>query len=246
MVLRLRQRQPPLVNLLRFIAPTMNRAFAPLALLISTAACQPSATAEEAPRLAPAAARAASEAPGLKTAIFAGGCYWGVEGVFSHVTGVTSAVSGFHGGSGTTADYELVSAGSTGHAEAVQVTYDPAKVRYDQLLRIFFSVVADPTTLNRQGPDSGTQYRSALVPQSEEQRAVAAAYLTQLGTSRLWPRRIVTRIEEHRRFYPAEVYHQDFMLKNPRHGYIVAWDAPKVDALKTLFPTFYKTSFTPG
>jgi peptide-methionine (S)-S-oxide reductase len=214
--------------------------------LAFAAACQQTATAEEAPRLAPVATRTANETSGLKTAIFAGGCYWGVEGVFSHVAGVTSAVSGFHGGSGTTAEYETVSSGRSGHAEAVQVTYDPAKVRYDQLLRIFFSVIADPTTLNRQGPDSGTQYRSALVPLSEEQRAVAAAYLTQLGASRLWSRPIVTRIEAHRRFYPAEAYHQDFMLKNPRHGYIVAWDAPKVAALKAMFPANYKTGYTPG
>jgi peptide-methionine (S)-S-oxide reductase len=214
--------------------------------LTMAAACQQTATAEEAPRLAPVAAHTASESAGLKTAIFAGGCYWGVEGVFSHVNGVTSAVSGFHGGSSASAEYETVSGGATGHAEAVQITYNPAIVRYDQLLRIFFSVVADPTTLNRQGPDSGTQYRSALVPLSEEQRAVAAAYLTQLGASHLWPRRIVTRVEDHRRFFPAEAYHQDFMFKNPRHGYIVAWDAPKVAALKAMFPTFYKSSFTPG
>ncbi len=224
----------------------MKRALALFALLLSTTACQQSATAEEVPHLAPAATRAAMEAPGLKTAIFAGGCYWGVEGVFSHINGVTSAVSGFHGGSAATAEYERVSDGNTGHAEAVRVTYDPTKVRYDQLLRIFFSVVADPTTLNRQGPDSGTQYRSAIVPMSDEQRVVAAAYLSQLGAARIWNRPIVTRIEGFQRFYPAEAYHQDFMLNNPRHGYIVAWDAPKVAALKAMFPTMYKASFTPG
>jgi peptide-methionine (S)-S-oxide reductase len=224
----------------------MKRGIVLFAMLAFTAACQQSATAEEVPHLTPVATYAANETPGLKTAIFAGGCYWGVEGVFSHVAGVSSAVSGFHGGSGTSAEYDLVSGGDTGHAEAVRVTYDPAKVRYDQLLRIFFSVIADPTTLNRQGPDSGTQYRSALVPLSEEQRAVAAAYLTQLRTSRMWSRPIVTRIEGYRRFYPAETYHQDFMLKNPRHGYIVAWDAPKVAALKALFPAQYKAGFTPG
>jgi peptide-methionine (S)-S-oxide reductase len=223
----------------------MTRALALVALLISTTACQQSATAEEV-KLTPVATRSASEAPGLKTAIFAGGCYWGVEGVFSHVTGVTSAVAGFHGGSAATAEYDQVTSGATGHAESVQVTYDPAKVRYDQLLRIFFSVVADPTTLNRQGPDTGTHYRTALVPMSEEQRAVAAAYLAQLKAARIWNRPIVTRIEDYRRFYPAEAYHQDFMAKNPRHGYILAWDVQKVAALKAMFPMHYKASFTPG
>jgi peptide-methionine (S)-S-oxide reductase len=190
--------------------------------------------------------RQADEAAGLKSAIFAGGCYWGVEGVFSHVTGVTSAVSGFHGGSGSSAEYDRVSAGNTGHAESVRVTYDPAKVRYDQLLRMFFSVAADPTQLNRQGPDSGTQYRSALVPLSAEQRAVATAYLAQMRTSGVWRAPIVTRIEAYQRFYPAAAYHQDFMAKNPRHPYILAWDVAKVTALQRLFPAMYKRGFTTG
>ncbi len=210
------------------------------------AACQQSAGAEEAPRVAPAASRTANEPPGLKTAIFAGGCYWGIEGVFSHITGVTSAVSGFHGGAGQTAQYERVSGGDTGHAESVRVTYDPAKVRYDQLLRIFFSVGADPTQLNRQGPDSGTQYRSALVPLNEEQRAVAAAYLAQLRASGLWRAPIVTRIEAYQRFYPGPAAHQDFMANNPDHPYILAWDVAKVNALKRLFPQNYKRGFTPN
>lgn len=196
--------------------------------------------------LAPAAAVAANEPTGLKTAVFAGGCFWGVEGVFSHVTGVVSAVSGYHGGTAAKATYDQVSAGTTGHAEAVRVTYDPAIVRYDQLLRIFFSVVADPTTLNRQGPDEGLHYRSALVPMSEEQRRVASAYLAQLSASRLWNAPIVTRVERHLRFYPAETYHQDFMAKNPRHPYILAWDLAKVEALRRLFPTQYKVRFTSG
>lgn len=220
---------------------------APLALVLALGALLPqTASAAERAVLAPAAVRQANESAGLKTAVFAGGCFWGIEGVFSHVQGVTSAVSGYHGGTRGKANYEDVSAGRTGHAESVRVTYDPGRVRYDQLLRIFFSVGADPTLLNRQGPDVGLQYRSALVPVSEEQRLVASAYLAQLGASRIWRDPIVTRIEPMLRFYPAEDYHQDFMAKNPRHPYILAWDVAKVAALKRLFPTHYKAAFTPG
>jgi peptide-methionine (S)-S-oxide reductase len=201
------------------------------------------AISEDAVR-APAAVRQANEAPGLKTAIFAGGCFWGVEAVFSHLQGVTSAVSGYHGGRSADGTYEAVSGGNTGHAEAVRVTYDPAKIRYDQLLRVFFSVVTDPTQLNRQGPDTGTQYRNALVPTSPEQRLVAMAYLAQLRETGLWKRPIVTRVEPLRRFVPAEGYHQDFMLKNPRHPYITRWDAPKVEALRRVYPALWKPGFT--
>ena len=192
---------------------------------------------------APQAKRVAKEGTGLKTAIFAGGCFWGVEAVFSHVKGVKSAVSGYHGGTERQADYKLVSSGVTDHAEAVKVTYDPQVIRYDQLLRIYFSVVADPTQLNRQGPDTGAQYRSAIVPVSAEQNAVARAYIAQLKAARLWDRPIVTRIERAQGFYPAEGYHQDFAAKNPRHGYIVRWDAPKVAALKRLYPGVYSARF---
>lgn len=205
-------------------------------------ACGGPAIAEE-PVNAPAAARPAKEKPGLKTAVFAGGCFWGVEGVFSHVKGVTGAVSGFHGGTKAGAKYDIVTSGVTDHAESVRVTYDPAVVRYDQLLRIFFSVVADPTLKNRQGPDVGAHYRSAIVPMNAEQAAVAKAYLAQLGASGLWSKPIVTRIEAYKGFYPAEGYHQDFMLNNPKHGYILRWDAPKVAALKTMFPGLYRASF---
>jgi peptide-methionine (S)-S-oxide reductase len=205
-------------------------------------ACAGPAVAEE-PVNAPAAARIAKEPKGLKTAIFAGGCFWGVEGVFSHVKGVTSAVSGFHGGNAASAKYDIIVGGTTDHAESVKVTYDPAVVRYDQLLRIFFSVVADPTLKNRQGPDVGAHYRSAIVPMNAEQAAVAKAYIAQLGKAGLWDKPIVTRIEPYKAFYKAESYHQDFMANNPRHGYIVRWDAPKVAALKTMFPTLYRASF---
>jgi peptide-methionine (S)-S-oxide reductase len=213
---------------------------------LAAAACQQPLQAAERAVNAPAAVRTANEAPGLRTAVFAGGCFWGVEGVFSHVDGVTSVVSGYHGGNGSTARYEMVSRGNTDHAEAVRVTYDPAKVRYDELLRIFFSVVADPTQLNRQGPDTGSQYRSALVPLTEEQRLTASAYLAQLRASGLWKAPIVTRIERYRRFYPAEADHQDFMAKNPAHPYIKAWDAPKVQSLRRLFPRDYRPGFTLG
>lgn len=209
---------------------------------LALSACADPAVAEE-PVNAPAAARPAKEARGLKTAIFAGGCFWGVEGVFSHVKGVTGVVSGYHGGNRQSASYDLVSSGVTDHAEAVKITYDPTVVRYDQLLQVLFSVVADPTLKNRQGPDTGAQYRSAIVPTNAEQAAVARAYLAQLGKSGLWKRPVVTAIEPYKAFYPAEAYHQDFMLRNPRHGYILRWDAPKVAALRQMFPGLYRASF---
>lgn len=223
----------------------MQRASLLLAAMVSVvvAACQQPAAAAERAVAAPAAARIAKESTGLKTAIFAGGCFWGVEGVFSHVKGVTSAVSGFHGGSKKSASYSVVSSGMTDHAEAVKVTYDPRVVRYDELLRIFFSVAADPTQLNRQGPDKGPQYRSALVPTSPEQAAVAKAYLAQLSKAKLWSNPIVTRIEQPSGFFPAEGYHQDFMLRNPRSGYVLAWDAPKLKALEAMYPGHYTPRF---
>ena len=201
------------------------------------------AQAEEQVVNAPAPTRIAKEGIGLKTAIFAGGCFWGVEGVFSHVKGVKSAVSGFHGGSSGTAQYRTIITGTTNHAEAVKITYDPYVVRYDELLRIFFSVVTDPTQLNRQGPDVGAHYRSALVPLNGEQRAVAKAYLKQLDASGLWDRPVVTRIEKHRAFYAAEDYHQDYMVHNPGSGYIMRYDQPKVAALKSMFPRDYREDF---
>jgi peptide-methionine (S)-S-oxide reductase len=192
---------------------------------------------------APAAQRIAKEGKGLKTAIFAGGCFWGVEGVFSHVKGVKSAVSGFHGGAAGTAQYRTIITGVTNHAEAVRITYDPYVVRYDELLRIFFSVVTDPTQLNRQGPDVGAHYRSALVPLNQEQRMVAEAYLEQLDASGLWDKPVVTKIEQLRAFYAAEDYHQDYMVHNPYSGYIMRFDQPKVDALKAMFPRDYREEF---
>ena len=204
------------------------------------------AVAAESTFNAPAAQRQARENRGLKTAIFAGGCFWGVEAVFSHTRGVTSAVSGYHGGSAATANYDEVSAGGTGHAEAVRVTYDPKVVRYDQLLQVLFSVVADPTLRDRQGPDVGSQYRAAIVPLSNEQRTVATSYLAQMRSSGVWDDPIVVQVERAQRFYPAEEYHQDFARKNPNHPYIRRWDAPKVAALRAKYPALYRATFQTG
>lgn len=219
-------------------------ALAALAALLATACLQPAQA--EAVVSAPEAVVKAKEAKGLKTAVFAGGCFWGMEAVFSHVKGVSSVVSGFEGGKRADAHYETVSAGTTGHAESVRITYDPAVVRYDQLLQVFFSVASDPTQLNRQYPDTGTQYRNAIVPQSPEQTRVTAGYLAQLKALNLWKRPIVTAVEPNRGFFAAEDYHQDFALKNPDHGYIRMWDAPKVSALKRVFPGLWKPDFTRG
>jgi peptide-methionine (S)-S-oxide reductase len=212
---------------------------------LAVAACAP-AVAAESTFNAPVAERVAREGSGLKTAYFAGGCFWGVEAVFSHMKGVKSAVSGYHGGNGETATYQQVSTGTTQHAEAVKVVYDPSVVRYDQLLRVFFSVVADPTLRNRQGPDTGPQYRAALIPVNAEQRAVASAYLAQMRSSGVWSRPIVTEIETAKRFYEAEEYHQDFAKKNPGHPYIRRWDAPKVAAFREMFPSLYNANFQTG
>lgn len=190
--------------------------------------------------LAPAPAILAPVSGHRETAIFAGGCFWGVEGVFSHVKGVISATSGYTGGKVGRADYETVSTGTTGHAESVKVVFDPAQVNYADLLRIYFSVVADPTLLNRQGPDRGTQYRTALFPLSAAQDKVARAYIAQLSYAHIYSRPIVTRIEVSRTFYPAEAYHQDFMARNPTYPYIVVNDRPKVEALKRMFPAHWK------
>jgi peptide-methionine (S)-S-oxide reductase len=191
---------------------------------------------------APVATRQADES-GLQTAIFAAGCFWGIEAVFAHTKGVHSSVSGYHGGTQQQASYRLVASGVTDHAESVRVVYDPSVIRYDQLLQILFSVGADPTLLNRQGPDRGPQYRSAIVPLSAEQRAVAQSYIWQMGRSGVWDDPIVVAIEEPKRFYEAEAYHQDFAYKNPDNAYIRRWDAPKVAALRTMFPQFYRSEF---
>jgi len=224
----------------------MRHHFALLAAALAVTACQTPANAAESVVAAPAAKRVAHEGPGLKTAIFSGGCFWGVEAVFSHVKGVHSAISGYDGGDARNPNYEQVSTGTTGYRESVKVTYDPKVVRYDQLLQVFFSVIADPTLRNRQGPDEGTQYNAALVPLNKEQHDVAAAYLAQMKASGKWKSPIVTGIAADKPFYPAEGYHQDFAEKNPTHPYIRYWDLPKVAALKKLYPSLYNPTFQMG
>lgn len=179
------------------------------------------------------------------TAILAGGCFWGVEGVFSHVKGVISVESGYHGGSAATAKYELTHDGTSGHAEAVRIVYDPSQVSYGTLLRVLFSVIADPTLKNRQGPDVGPQYRAAIVPVDATQRQVATAYLAQIRSGRFFDKPVIVPVESYKRFYRAEAYHQDFMRRNPRHGYIVRWDAPKLAALKKLYPELVRATPAP-
>ena len=183
--------------------------------------------------------------PGAATSavvVLAGGCFWGVQGVFQHVTGVTSAVSGYAGGDRKTAEYETVSTGRTGHAESVQVTYDPRQISYGRLLQIFFSVVHDPTEVNRQGPDEGPQYRSAIFPTSVAQADVARAYIAQLDQAHIFKQAIATKIEPDRAFYPAERYHQDFLTRNPRNPYIAFNDLPKIEDLKRLLPDVYRAT----
>ncbi len=197
--------------------------------------------AAEAGHAIPAAA--ADERPAQKTsavAVFAGGCFWGVQGVFQHTTGVINAVSGYAGGEKNTADYNTVSDGDSGHAEAVQITYDPSKITYGKLLQIFFSVAHNPTQLNRQGPDTGTQYRSAIFPLNDEQAAVAKAYIAQLNGAKAFKNTVVTKVEAGKAFYPAESYHQDYMTRNPDEPYIAVNDLPKIGELKKYFPDSYR------
>ncbi|MHC8322164.1 peptide-methionine (S)-S-oxide reductase MsrA [Pseudomonas sp. GB2N2] len=195
--------------------------------------------AEDAVVIAPPALDETSQAHS-ETAVFAGGCFWGVQGVFQHVKGVTKAVSGYAGGAANTARYETVSGGNTGHAESVEVTFDPAQVSYGALLQIYFSVAHNPTELNRQGPDSGTQYRSALFPENSEQQRVAKAYIAQLDAAKSFNKPIVTQLETYNGFYPAEEEHQDFLTNHPTYPYIVMNDLPKVAQLKQLYPQRYQ------
>ena len=187
----------------------------------------------------PAADAPKASAGGSATAVFAGGCFWGVEAVFKHVKGVSAATSGYSGGESQTAHYEMVGSGSTGHAESVQVTYDPSQITYGQLLRVFFSVAHDPTELNRQGPDVGTQYRSAIFYADPEQQRIAQAYITQLQQAKAFSRPIVTEVAALKKFYPAEGYHQDYLAKHPENMYIVINDLPKLGALKQQYPDLY-------
>ena len=192
-------------------------------------------------KVVPAPVADAPAHPGTETAVFAGGCFWGVQGVFQHVKGVRSAVSGYAGGAESTASYEVVSTGETGHAESVKVTYDPGVVSYGKLLQIYFSVVTDPTQLNAQGPDEGTQYRSDLFTTTPDQAKVATSYIAQLGKAHAFNAPIVTAVTPLKAFYPAEGYHQNYLTLHPDSPYIAYNDIPKVEGLKKLFPQDYTT-----
>lgn len=185
------------------------------------------------------AAKVDVTAKGPQTAVFAGGCFWGMEAVFEHVKGVKGVTAGYAGGTAATANYETVSSETTRHAEAIRIVYDPAVVSYATLLRVYFSIAHNPTELNRQGPDSGLSYRSAIFPQSAAQRGVAAAYIAQLGQAHVFPAPIVTKLETGT-FYPAEAYHQNFYDRNPVHPYIVTFDKPKVAAFRAAFPALVR------
>ncbi len=218
-----------------------------LALTLLATLPGPSASAaDNAARLLPApsmpAPRATSATP--QTAVLAGGCFWGVQGVFEHVRGVEKVLAGYSGGSKATANYETVSAGTTGHAESVKITYDPQQISYGQILRIFFSVALNPTERNRQGPDVGTQYRSEIFYADPEQEHVATAYIAQLNQAHVFAQPIATQVDRLTGFYPAEPWHQDFMVRNPENPYIAYNDMPKVEALKRLFPEEYHATPT--
>jgi peptide-methionine (S)-S-oxide reductase len=207
---------------------------------LAIAATFPTAALAGSPLPAVAQDIPAATVRGPQTAVFAGGCFWGVEAVFRHTKGVTTSVSGYAGGDAKTADYETVSTGRTGHAESVQVTYDPAQVSYGELLRVFFSVAHDPTQLNRQGPDYGTQYRSAIFYTNDEQKRIAQAYVEQLRQAKAFSNPIVTQIVALPAFYPAESYHQNYLALHRTQPYIVFNDLPKLAALKEQFPEYYR------
>jgi len=219
--------------------PAMMLRSALLALALTAAPF--AAQAEPAVIIPPPAAEAPAQGTGLETAVLAGGCFWGIQAVYQHTKGVTNAVSGYAGGAQKDADYQAVSSGRTAHAEVVQVTFDPKQISYGKILQIFFSVAHDPTQLNRQGPDSGTQYRSEIFPQSEAQAKVAKDYIAQLDAAHVYKRAIATKVGAVATpFYPAEDYHQDYAVLNPHQPYIVINDAPKVVNLKTLFPDVWR------
>jgi peptide-methionine (S)-S-oxide reductase len=224
--------------MLRHIAPLAG--IAAVVLLAALAPWSNRSVAEDARAIAaPAIDEPATQATS-EVAVLAGGCFWGVQGVFQHVAGVTHAVSGYTGGKEDTAHYEMVGTGQTGHAESVQITFDPSKISYGKILQIYFSVAHDPTELNYQGPDMGPQYRSAIFPMNDEQARVAKAYVDQLNQAHAFSDTVVTTIEPGRVFYPAEDYHQDFLTLHPRYPYIVFNDLPKIENLKRVFPDLYR------
>jgi peptide-methionine (S)-S-oxide reductase len=224
-----------LTNMLRISGAAAVLAVAGLGLFNATSGAVEVAVAIPAPSTdlnAPAA--------GLQTAVFAGGCFWGVQGVFQHVEGVTNAVSGYSGGDASTAKYNMIGSGTTGHAEAVEITYDPAVVSYGKLLQVYFSVAHNPTQLNFQGPDHGTQYRSTVFVADDAQKQVVESYIAELDAAGAYPAKIVTTIEPLEAFYPAEDYHQDYLTLNPTQPYIVIHDLPKIESLKVMFPDLYR------
>jgi peptide-methionine (S)-S-oxide reductase len=222
-----------------FMSGTLFRALA-VTLLVTTLACSAAnATGVAIPDPALDAPLAAGK--GEQTAVLAGGCFWGIEAVFEHVNGVTDVTSGYSGGTAETANYETVSSGETGHAESVRITYDPSRISYGQLLKVFFAVAHDPTELNRQGPDTGTQYRSAIFYSDEEQKRIAEAYIKQLNQAKVFERPIVTQVTRLNSYYQAEKYHQDYAVHHPDDSYIVINDLPKVANLRRQFPKLYIT-----
>jgi peptide-methionine (S)-S-oxide reductase len=208
------------------------------ALAIAAFAIAPSRAAEDAV-IIPAPAADVKVADGIQTAVLAGGCFWGVQGVYQHTGGIINAVSGYAGGTKASANYNMVSSGGTGHAEAVEIKYDPKKISYGKILQIFFSVVHDPTQLNRQGPDSGPQYRSAIFTTSDEQKKVAEAYIAELSAAKVYKKPIVTKIGPLEAFYAAEAYHQDYLTLHPNQPYMAFNDIPKVENLKKIFADNY-------
>jgi len=209
-----------------------------LTVLAGTLACQ-AGSGTNAAVPSPVVDEAKATAAGKQTAVVAGGCFWGIQAVFQHVKGVISATSGYSGGTVKNPDYETVSGGATGHAESVEIVYDPAKVSYGELLRVFFSVALDPTEVNRQGPDTGTQYRSVIFYGNEEQKRIAQAYIAQLDQAKVFRRAIATQVVELKAFYPAEGYHQNYATVHPNDPYIVYNDAPKVANLRREFPELW-------
>jgi peptide-methionine (S)-S-oxide reductase len=208
------------------------------ALAITAVVVAPSLAAEDAV-IIPAPATDMKPSDGIQTVVVAGGCFWGVQGVFQHTAGIVNAVSGYAGGSKNTADYSTVSTGTTGHAESVEIKYDPHKISYGKILQIFFSVAHDPTQLNRQGPDSGTQYRSAIFTTNDEQKKVTDAYIAQLNAAKVYKNPIVTKVGPLEGFFPAEAYHQDYLTLHPNQPYIAYNDIPKVENLKKIFAENY-------
>ena len=215
------------------------------AVLVIACGVASSSSTASVPVTVPVAGPSAGSTGKTEVAVFAGGCFWGVEAVFEHVKGVTDARSGYAGGDAKTADYDTVSEGATGHAESVQVTFDPAVVSYEQLLQVFFMVAHDPTELNRQGPDTGTQYRSAIFYVSDQQQRTAREFIRKLGEAKAYPKPIVTEITPLEKFYEAEAYHQDYLVKNPNQPYIVRFDKPKLVDLEKRFPQLTVLSIAP-